>query len=250
MRTSATATAGREERTFSIRSRASLARPTTSYPFCSRSDAMPSRSSASSSATTTRSAAAPSSDACGSAGVRSPGAMSESARNRRPVADVRDLQHVEHVVARILAETDQPVEVYEAALEAIGRAVDCGLGAAWELDPGTGDLRCVRTWSAGGAADEFQAVSESLTLAPGVGLPGRVLATGEPAWLVDVPADPNFPRATAARRDGLRAGFAFPLRSAGGLSGVMEFFARDAREPDERLLATMVVVGSQVGQFV
>ena len=118
---------------------------------------------------------------------------------------MRDLQHVEHAVARILAETDQPVEVYEAALEAIGRAVDCGLGAAWELDPETGDLRCVRTWSAGGAADEFQAVSESLTLAPGVGLPGRVLATGEPAWLVDVPADPNFPRATAARRDGLRA---------------------------------------------
>jgi PAS domain S-box-containing protein len=161
-----------------------------------------------------------------------------------------DLQHVEHAVARILAETDQPVEVYEAALEAIGRAVDWELGAVWELDPASGDLHCVRMWSAGPVAAEFQALSESLALAPGVGLPGRVLETGEPAWLVDVPADANFPRATAARHDGLHAGFAFPLRSAGRLSGVMEFFARDARDPDERMLATMVVVGSQVGQFV
>jgi PAS domain S-box-containing protein len=30
----------------------------------------------------------------------------------------------------------------------------------------------------------------------------------------------------------------------------MEFFTREAREPDERLLETMAVVGSQVGQFV
>jgi PAS domain S-box-containing protein len=175
--------------------------------------------------------------------------MSESARNRGP-ADVRDLRHVEHAVARILAETDQPVEVYAAALEAIGRAVDWELGAVWELNPQTGDLHCVRMWNAGAAADEFQTISESLTLGPGVGLPGRVLTTGEPAWLVDVPTDTNFPRARAARHEGLRAGFAFPLRSAAGVSGVMEFFARDARAPDERLLATMVVVGSQVGQFV
>ena len=30
----------------------------------------------------------------------------------------------------------------------------------------------------------------------------------------------------------------------------MEFFARDPREPDDRLLATMAALGSQVGQFV
>ena len=30
----------------------------------------------------------------------------------------------------------------------------------------------------------------------------------------------------------------------------MEFFSRELREPDERLLETMRVLGSQVGQFV
>jgi PAS domain S-box-containing protein len=140
--------------------------------------------------------------------------------------------------------------VYEAALEAIGRPIGWQLGAVWEVDPEDGRLHCMRTWSATEPADEFQRLSEQLTLAPGEGLPGRVLASGAPAWLVDAPADANFPRAAAARLGGLRAGFGFPLHSARGVVGVMEFFARELHEPDPRLLATMGVVGSQVGQFV
>ena len=77
-----------------------------------------------------------------------------------------------------------------------------------------------------------------------------MLASGEPAWIVDAPEDANFPRADAARRGGLHAAFGFPLRSPRGVVGVMEFFSRELREPDERLLDTMGVIGSQVGQFV
>src|SRR5439155_12181258 len=47
-----------------------------------------------------------------------------------------------------------------------------------------------------------------------------------------------------------RAGFGFPLRGPRGVVGVMEFFAREPREPDERVLATMDVLGSQVGPVV
>ena len=65
------------------------------------------------------------------------------------VADARDLQRVEHAVARILAETERPVEVYEAVLEAIGGSLGWELGAVWEVGPDDGCLRCVRTWHAG-----------------------------------------------------------------------------------------------------
>ena len=41
------------------------------------------------------------------------------------------LQRVEHEVAQILAETEVPVEVYAATLEAIGRALGWELGAVW-----------------------------------------------------------------------------------------------------------------------
>jgi len=165
------------------------------------------------------------------------------------LADSRELQRVEHAVARILAETDRPVEVYAAVLETIGSSLGWGLGAVWEVGQ-EGHLRCVQTWHDGAGAPEFEALSERITLEPGVGLPGRVLVTGEPAWIVDVPDDANFPRADAARRAGLHAAFAFPLRSPRGVVGIMEFFSQDLREPDQRLLRTMGALGSEVGQFV
>jgi PAS domain S-box-containing protein len=176
--------------------------------------------------------------------------MAASGANRGPVTDARDLGRIEHAVARIVAETEQPVEVYDATLKAIGEALDWQLGTAWEVDPHDGRLRCVRTWHAGERPSELEALSEALTLAPGEGLPGRILVSGEPAWIVDAPQDANFPRAQAARRSGLHAGFGFPLRSPRGVVGVMEFFAGELREPDQRLLATMDTLGSQIGQFV
>ena len=120
----------------------------------------------------------------------------------------------------------------------------------WELGPKDQRLRCVCTWHAGEGAPEFEALSERLTLGPGEGLPGRLLETGRPAWISETPDDRNFPRAAAARREGLHAAFGFPLRSPRGIVGLMEFFSREVREPDERLLETMAVIGSQVGQFV
>jgi PAS domain S-box-containing protein len=176
--------------------------------------------------------------------------MTDSLRNRRQSAEADGLQPLEHEVARILAQTDRPVEVYEATLRAIGLSLGWELGMVWELEGEDGRLRCVRTWHRDGPAPAFDATSAELTLTPGEGLPGRVLASGEAAWILDLSEDRNFPRAEAARRSGLRAGFAFPLHSPQGVVGVMEFFAGSVQEPDQRLLATLSVLGSVVGQFV
>jgi PAS domain S-box-containing protein len=176
--------------------------------------------------------------------------MSNIQRTQKRFADARDLQSVEHAVARILAEMERPVEVYAAVLEAVGGSLAWELGAVWEVGPDDGALRCVSTWHAGEGAPEFKALSERITLASGEGLPGEVHASAEPVWMVDAPSDANFPRADAARRSGLHAAFGFPLQSPRGVVGVMEFFSHELREPDERLLQTMRVLGSQVGQFV
>src|SRR5262249_22629777 len=68
--------------------------------------------------------------------------------------------------------------------------------------------------------------------------------------IVDTPAEGNFPRADAAARAGLRAAFCFPVLGPEGTLGAIELFTRDPREPDEELLASMAVIGSQIGQFV
>jgi PAS domain S-box-containing protein len=165
-------------------------------------------------------------------------------------ADAGNIQRVEYAVARILAECDRPVEVYEAVLQVIGSSLGWELGAVWEAAPGDGLLHCIRTWHAGGGFPEFEALSEHTTLAPGEGLPGMVVESGDPAWIVDAPANPNFPRAAMARRCGLHAAFGFPLLSPKGVVGMMEFFTQELRQPDEHLLETMRELGSQVGQYV
>ena len=138
------------------------------------------------------------------------------------------------------------------ALAAIGEGLGWRLGAAWEPPPDRPDgLICVDTWCAPGVDDEkFVALSRGIVLARGEGLPGRVWASGEAAWIADVQDDANFPRVAAARRAGLRAAFCFPLRSARGVLGVVEFYTGESRELDGELLATMATLGDQIGQAV
>jgi PAS domain S-box-containing protein len=158
----------------------------------------------------------------------------------------------EWAVARCLADTADPRDAVACALEAIGESLGWRVGAVWEP---VGDrreaLRCVQTWSAtDAAAREFEALSHGIALASGEGLPGRVWQSEEPAWIPDVVTDGNFPRAQAARRAGLHAAFCFPIRSASGVLGVIEFFAGEACELDAELLATMSALGDQIGQAV
>jgi hypothetical protein len=44
------------------------------------------------------------------------------------LADAGNIQRVEHAVARILAETDRPVEAYAAVLQVIGSSLGWELG--------------------------------------------------------------------------------------------------------------------------
>ncbi|MEK9628700.1 MAG: GAF domain-containing sensor histidine kinase [Nitrospinota bacterium] len=101
-----------------------------------------------------------------------------------------------------------------------------------------------------GKFDVFQKVTEDTPLEFGVGLPGRVLKSGEPEWIIDVTKDPNFPRAKLAEDIGVRAGFAFPILIGKEVVGVMEFFSTKAVEPDEEMLAIMAQVGTQLGRVL
>jgi PAS domain S-box-containing protein len=158
---------------------------------------------------------------------------------------------VEYAVARILAESPTLAAATPRLLEQIGEALGWETGAIWEVEPGAEMLRCVDTWQASEVdAQGFEDLSRSISFTPGVGLPGRVWAAGEPAWIVDVTRDENFPRASAAAEAGLHGALAFPIRGTTGFLGVMEFFTREVKEPDESLLGTMAAAGSQIGRFV
>src|SRR5438270_824534 len=98
--------------------------------------------------------------------------------------------------------------------------------------------------------EPFRRVTEVTTLRRGVGLPGRVLATKQPAWVLDVTRDANFPRAGAAAESGLRAGLAFPVPVGADVAAVLGFFSRDAVAPDAALLGVLTHIGTQLGRVI
>jgi len=96
----------------------------------------------------------------------------------------------------------------------------------------------------------FREITENTAFGPGEGLPGRVLSSGKPAWIIDVTQDPNFPRAKLARDIDVKAGFAFPILIGSTVAGVMEFFSAKPAEPDSELLETMANIGTLFGRVL
>lgn len=84
----------------------------------------------------------------------------------------------------------------------------------------------------------------------GVGLPGRVLDTGLPIWLVDLANADNFPRRHVAGQCGLHSAFAFPVCIQNDVVAVMEFFARENLPENDEMLSLMAQIGVQLGRVI
>ena len=166
-------------------------------------------------------------------------------------ADLTSQQQILYDTARALAESPTLEDASPRMIEAVCNALGWQSGAIWEVDRARKILRCAGTWHAPGLAfDEFTRASMTSTFPRGIGLPGRVWESREPAWIPDVTRDDNFPRAGAAERVGLHAAFALPVMDGRRVQGVLEFFSRDIREPSPDLLAMMTAICSQIGWFI
>jgi len=94
----------------------------------------------------------------------------------------------------------------------------------------------------------FRQHTEATRFRSGEGLPGRVLERRNSVWVVDVTKDANFPRAKSASEVGLRGAFAFPIHTDRNIGAVLEFFSREAMEPDPTWLEIVGQVGTQLGR--
>jgi len=157
----------------------------------------------------------------------------------------------EYSLVRILAEAGTVQDAAGRLLERIAGEFGWAYGALWLADGGDALLRMAEDWSDDDPAlHEFRRLSKHVTFNPGLGLPGRVWASGEPAWIVDVVEDPNFPRAEIARRAGLHGAVGLPVLGPTGMLGVMEFLTRDLRPMEPAQLDLLRTLGRQVGQYV
>ncbi|HET8979001.1 MAG TPA: EAL domain-containing protein [Solirubrobacteraceae bacterium] len=96
----------------------------------------------------------------------------------------------------------------------------------------------------------FRHVTEQTPMPTGVGLPGRVLASGRPAWIVDVTKDANFPRGPVCEQVGLRGAFSFPVTTGDRVYAIVECFSIEAVRPDLRLLEVTAHIGRQLGRVI
>ncbi len=140
----------------------------------------------------------------------------------------------------------------QIALDRVCTHTGWPVGHAYMLDETAGDLAPSRIWHLDDPQkfETFRSVTEATRFASGVGLPGRVLASGEPAWIFGVTKDPNFPHAKLATEIGVRAGAAFPVLVGPRVAAVLEFFSAEAVEAYQPLLEVMAQIGTQLGRVI
>jgi PAS domain S-box-containing protein len=154
-------------------------------------------------------------------------------------------------ITRALAQSAGLSEAAPQILRTVCEVLDWTVGNLWIVDRQAALLRCVEVWSpTDERGREFARAGRTHAFAEGVGLPGRVWQSRQPAWIPDVTVDANFPRSAAARAYGLHTAFSFPVLSSGEVFGVLEFFCRDIRPADDDLLEMMASVGAQIGQYI
>jgi PAS domain S-box-containing protein len=157
---------------------------------------------------------------------------------------------LQYAVTKILSESRDFVDSAQQVLRAVCDSLDWAVGALWKVDRQAEVMRCVDIChSAPMQTPEFDRMTRSLAFKKGVGLPGRIWELGKPAWVNNVSADDNFPRAGVATREGLSCAFGFPILLGDEVWGEIEFFSPEIREPDEELLKLVAGIGGQIGQF-
>jgi PAS domain S-box-containing protein len=136
----------------------------------------------------------------------------------------------------------------EIVLRRVCEKTGWALGQAWVPNKDKTFLVCGPVWFCG-PADElrhFRTVSTESHFKSGVGLPGRVWKSKQPAWIEDVVSDLNFPRIQAARAVGLKTGVGIPILSGDEVIAVIEFFLRESRSENEALVNVISAVAAQL----
>jgi PAS domain S-box-containing protein len=161
-------------------------------------------------------------------------------------------QAIQLAISQVLMESQTVEQAGRQILQSVGQLAEWEVGLIWLLDARQQALRCATVWekTTKPALEDFVQHSLATEFSSGVGLPGRVLASGEPNWITNVVKDDNFPRLDLARAAGLHAAFGFPIKDSKGVVGVMEFFTEDIRPPDNSLLHTFSDIGIKAGQFI
>lgn len=154
-------------------------------------------------------------------------------------------------VTRLLADSGPLTDIVERIFETTCDISECDTATLWRVDEENDELHCVHKWAKSNRdISDFGNLTDSIRFRKGVGLPGRIWESNQPAWISDIRLDDNFPRKATATSQGLRSAFAFPITIKDKVVGVAEFFSSQVRERDEEFMNMMAAIGIQIGQAI
>ncbi|MEA5580936.1 GAF domain-containing protein [Nodularia harveyana UHCC-0300] len=157
----------------------------------------------------------------------------------------------QYATSKALAKSVTIEKATQRILSGICQSLAWDWGEIWMLDQQANVLRCLDIWyGVDPELEQFEITTRKTIFPIGIGLPGRVFASGEPIWITDVCADESFLRMDVAAQVGLHAAFGFPIRSGNITIGVMTFFTKKIQTQDADLLNIVISIGNQVGQFI
>ena len=178
-------------------------------------------------------------------GDRNKADRSQMAEQRRQESE-EQLSLLQTIASELTAAEDLS-SALEVVLREVCEKTGWVLGHAWVPNPPGTALDLLSVWYCGdGELKPFRALSEASHFEPGVGLPGRVWESKRSAWVESVTDDPNFPRSAVARIAGLKTGVGIPILSGNQVIAVIEFFMRESRAQNERLLKVIASVAGQL----
>jgi diguanylate cyclase (GGDEF)-like protein/PAS domain S-box-containing protein len=165
------------------------------------------------------------------------------------------LLRLEQAVTSSLAETDSVSAALTEVIRAICKTEGWDCGRYFRVDEDAGALRFDESWGVPDPAiqaflERSHQRSHEVVYKPGVGLMGHVWQSGEPLWVADVTKDARALGAAFTVDVGIRGGFVFPVKSEGKTIGVLAFNSREVRDPEDRLLQAILVIGGRIGQFL
>lgn len=187
--------------------------------------------------------------------------LAEINEDRRPrrvlgtVQDITDQRRAEREIAAHIAVEEALTEWEsfgrgaEGLLCNLAKATGAAAGALWAPDDDHLAPRAFWRSAMLDDADEFEAATRQLRLAPGAALPGRVWQTGIPIAL-NVGDQPGFLRIAEAEAAGLCGAVAVPALKGEEVLAVVELYSRESAEPSERLMRSLVGIGHELGQFL
>lgn len=161
------------------------------------------------------------------------------------------LLNLEHTVTRALADANTVSAALRESMRAICEAENYDCGRYFELDGARNVMAFRECWYAEhDAARRYAEAAQGFSYAPGEGLVGTTWQAGQPLWVPDVWNDARVAHPQLARETGMRGNFNFPLLFEGRVIGIISITSRRVPRPDQRLIRSLGIIGSQIGQFL